>query len=177
MTKATWNGAVVAESDDTIVLEGNHYFPANSLNKEFFSAEFDDISLPLEGHGKLLFARRQWRDQRRRGVVLPGAFNGSREHQRARGFLERRQDQLKTSDSPSAASQDRVGETAGLERQEDQFPHPGCRSWCTVFPGSWYFSVNRRKASKAIDPAIKRTLSEDRRGRRLALPLIRKAPR
>ena len=29
--KAVWNGAVVAESDDTVVVEGNHYFPESSL--------------------------------------------------------------------------------------------------------------------------------------------------
>ncbi len=34
--KAIWNGAVLAESDDTIIVEGNHYFPAESLNREFF---------------------------------------------------------------------------------------------------------------------------------------------
>ncbi len=36
MPKATWNGAVLAESDQTIVLEGNHYFPADSLKMEYF---------------------------------------------------------------------------------------------------------------------------------------------
>lgn len=34
--KATWNGAVLAESDDTVVVEGNHYFSPDSLNREFF---------------------------------------------------------------------------------------------------------------------------------------------
>jgi uncharacterized protein (DUF427 family) len=32
--KAIWNGAVVAESDDTVLIEGNHYFPETSLNRE-----------------------------------------------------------------------------------------------------------------------------------------------
>jgi uncharacterized protein (DUF427 family) len=36
MKKAVWNGAVLAESDDTVIVEGNHYFPADALNKEFF---------------------------------------------------------------------------------------------------------------------------------------------
>ncbi len=36
MPKATWNGAVLAESTDTVVVEGNHYFPADSLRKEYF---------------------------------------------------------------------------------------------------------------------------------------------
>ncbi len=34
--KATWKGAVLAESDDTVVVEGNHYFPADSINREHF---------------------------------------------------------------------------------------------------------------------------------------------
>lgn len=33
--KAVWNGAVIAESDDTVVVEGNHYFPASSLKREY----------------------------------------------------------------------------------------------------------------------------------------------
>jgi uncharacterized protein (DUF427 family) len=34
--KAIWNGAVLAESDDTVVVEGNHYFPRESLNEDSF---------------------------------------------------------------------------------------------------------------------------------------------
>lgn len=34
--KAVWNETVIAESDDTIVVEGNHYFPPDSIKKEFF---------------------------------------------------------------------------------------------------------------------------------------------
>lgn len=34
--KAIWNGAVVAESDATIVVEGNHYFPEESIRREHF---------------------------------------------------------------------------------------------------------------------------------------------
>lgn len=33
--KAIWNGAVIAESDDTVVVEGNHYFPLASVKREF----------------------------------------------------------------------------------------------------------------------------------------------
>jgi uncharacterized protein (DUF427 family) len=33
--KAIWNGAVIAESDDTVEVEGNHYFPAESVRREF----------------------------------------------------------------------------------------------------------------------------------------------
>ncbi|HXI11724.1 MAG TPA: DUF427 domain-containing protein [Thermoanaerobaculia bacterium] len=31
MMKATWNGVVIAESDDTVVVEGNYYFPADAV--------------------------------------------------------------------------------------------------------------------------------------------------
>ncbi|NJM09146.1 DUF427 domain-containing protein [Candidatus Gracilibacteria bacterium] len=37
MPKAVWNGAVIAESDNTIVVEGNHYFPPDAIKKENFS--------------------------------------------------------------------------------------------------------------------------------------------
>ena len=36
MATATWNGTVIAQSDATIVVEGNHYFPADSLGREHF---------------------------------------------------------------------------------------------------------------------------------------------
>jgi uncharacterized protein (DUF427 family) len=35
--KATWNGAVIAESDDTVVVEGNHYFPRASVKAEYLT--------------------------------------------------------------------------------------------------------------------------------------------
>ncbi len=35
MAKAIWNGAVIAESDHTELVEGNHYFPADTVNKEY----------------------------------------------------------------------------------------------------------------------------------------------
>jgi uncharacterized protein (DUF427 family) len=34
--KAIWNGATLAESDDTLVVEDNHYFPADSISAEYF---------------------------------------------------------------------------------------------------------------------------------------------
>jgi uncharacterized protein (DUF427 family) len=37
MVRATWNGAVLAESGETIVVEGNHYFPPSAVNWRFLS--------------------------------------------------------------------------------------------------------------------------------------------
>jgi uncharacterized protein (DUF427 family) len=34
--KAVWNGVVLAESDHTVVVEGNHYFPPESLRRDYF---------------------------------------------------------------------------------------------------------------------------------------------
>ncbi|MEU8900053.1 DUF427 domain-containing protein [Nocardia sp. NPDC048505] len=36
--RATWNGVVLAESDDTVVVEGNHYFPPESIDQAYFEA-------------------------------------------------------------------------------------------------------------------------------------------
>ncbi len=36
MKKAMWNGAVIAQSDQTVVVEGNQYFPADSIVKDHF---------------------------------------------------------------------------------------------------------------------------------------------
>lgn len=36
MAKAIWNGTVIAESNDTVVVEGNHYFPVDSIKKDHF---------------------------------------------------------------------------------------------------------------------------------------------
>ena len=33
--RALWNGVVIAESDDTVLVEGNHYFPESALNKHY----------------------------------------------------------------------------------------------------------------------------------------------
>lgn len=38
MPKAIWNGKVLAESDETEIVEGNHYFPPASLQPDFFQA-------------------------------------------------------------------------------------------------------------------------------------------
>lgn len=47
--KAIWNGQVLAESDDTVVVENNHYFPAASLNMAFFVDSAHETSCPWKG--------------------------------------------------------------------------------------------------------------------------------
>ena len=47
--KATWNGAVIAQSDDTVLVEGNHYFPDSSLNREYVTLSDHKSSCPWKG--------------------------------------------------------------------------------------------------------------------------------
>jgi len=47
--KATWHGATLAESDDTVVVEGNHYFPANSINSAYFRESAAHTTCPWKG--------------------------------------------------------------------------------------------------------------------------------
>ena len=47
--KATWNGTVLAESDDTVVIEGNHYFPPAALRREHFAASDQHTTCPWKG--------------------------------------------------------------------------------------------------------------------------------
>ncbi len=47
--KAIWNNAVIAESDDTLVVENNHYFPADSIKKEYFKESNAHTTCPWKG--------------------------------------------------------------------------------------------------------------------------------
>ncbi|WP_421874407.1 DUF427 domain-containing protein [Marinoscillum sp.] len=47
--KAYWNDTLLAESDDTIVVEGNHYFPPDSINQEFFKESTTHTVCPWKG--------------------------------------------------------------------------------------------------------------------------------
>jgi uncharacterized protein (DUF427 family) len=47
--KAIWNGSVIAESDDTIIIENNYYFPADSIKKECFTDSATHSICPWKG--------------------------------------------------------------------------------------------------------------------------------
>ena len=47
--KAIWNDKVLAESDDTVVVEGNHYFPHDSINTEYFQPSQTQTVCPWKG--------------------------------------------------------------------------------------------------------------------------------
>jgi uncharacterized protein (DUF427 family) len=47
--KAVWNNATIAESDNTVIIEGNHYFPADSINKDYFRKSETHSTCPWKG--------------------------------------------------------------------------------------------------------------------------------
>ena len=47
--KAIWNETIIAESDETLVIEGNHYFPAESIKKEYFTPSDMHSYCPWKG--------------------------------------------------------------------------------------------------------------------------------
>jgi len=49
MAKAIFNGEVIAESDKTVLVEGNHYFPPDSVKKEFFKPTSHHTICPWKG--------------------------------------------------------------------------------------------------------------------------------
>ncbi len=49
MVKAEWNGAVIAQSDRTVVIEGNHYFPAEDVDKSRLRASTTTTKCPWKG--------------------------------------------------------------------------------------------------------------------------------
>lgn len=49
MARATWNGAVIAESDDTVIVENNHYFPRASVRPEVLSDSTTHTVCPWKG--------------------------------------------------------------------------------------------------------------------------------
>lgn len=47
--RASWNGAVIAESDDTVVVEGNHYFPREAVDATVLRDSSTHTTCPWKG--------------------------------------------------------------------------------------------------------------------------------
>jgi uncharacterized protein (DUF427 family) len=80
MVKAVWNGKLIAEADCTEIVEGTHYFPSESLRREFFQPSDTHTICPWKGKAHyftLLVGERRCR------LVLPRT--------KARGAKDRRQ--------------------------------------------------------------------------------------
>lgn len=49
MVRAVWNGKVIAESEDTVVVEGNHYFPRGAVNAAYLRDSSKNTFCPWKG--------------------------------------------------------------------------------------------------------------------------------
>ena len=49
MPQAEWNNAVIAASDETVVVEGNHYFPADSVDRSYLRDSDTHTTCPWKG--------------------------------------------------------------------------------------------------------------------------------
>lgn len=49
MTSAVWNGVTIAQSDDTVIVEGNHYFPASSVKMDLLQPSDTTTLCPWKG--------------------------------------------------------------------------------------------------------------------------------
>ena len=49
MVRATWNGTVIAESESTVVVEGNHYFPVSAVKQEYLQPSDSHTICPWKG--------------------------------------------------------------------------------------------------------------------------------
>jgi uncharacterized protein (DUF427 family) len=57
MMRAVFNGETIAESSETVVVEGNHYFPAASLNMNYFEKIDATTFCPWKGHASYYTVR------------------------------------------------------------------------------------------------------------------------
>lgn len=55
--RASWNGATIAESDETIVVEGNHYFPRASVRPDAVEPSATTTTCPWKGEARYLSVR------------------------------------------------------------------------------------------------------------------------
>jgi len=85
---AIWKGKVIADSDQTIVIEGNHYFPPWTVNRDFLEhSDFTTIChWKGEAHYYNIIVER--RKKRKCGLVLSRTYGKGNKHQELPGLLE-----------------------------------------------------------------------------------------
>jgi uncharacterized protein (DUF427 family) len=54
MARAIWNGKIIAESDTTVTMEGNVYFPESSLKREYFTPSSTTSLDPVRGQARYM---------------------------------------------------------------------------------------------------------------------------
>ena len=89
--KAVWNGTVIAESDDTVVVEGNHYFPRESLRDDVVRPSGTHTICPWKGTASYYSLGAGRRAEQGRRLVLPPAQGRRQADHGPGGVLEGRE--------------------------------------------------------------------------------------
>jgi len=79
MKRAEWNGAVLAESDDIVSVEGNAYFPEQSLRREFFQPSETHTVCPWKGTASYYNVRVEGKENRDAAWYYPQPFDAARQ--------------------------------------------------------------------------------------------------
>jgi uncharacterized protein (DUF427 family) len=77
--QAIWRDHVIADSNDTIIVEGNHYFPDNSLKKDFFEKSYMHTDCPWKGKASYYNLREGTEVDRNIAWYYPDPFPGAKE--------------------------------------------------------------------------------------------------
>jgi uncharacterized protein (DUF427 family) len=104
MFRAVWNGAVLAESSHTVKVEGNHYFPLESLHREHFTASPTTSTCPWKGRARYYHVRANGKVNRDAAWYDPDPSRAARSPGSSRSGME-----CGSSASPARASPDRAG--------------------------------------------------------------------
>ena len=87
MIRVVWNGVVLAEAPQTVQLEGNHYFPAESLHREYLQNSSTTTRCPWKGRASYYTIVVDGTAQSGRRLVLPQTQPLGAQDQRSRGVL------------------------------------------------------------------------------------------
>jgi len=71
--KAIWNEEIIAESKDTVVVEGNHYFPMEAVNKAFLEESSTHTTCPWKGEASYYHLKVKGKENKDAAWYYPNA--------------------------------------------------------------------------------------------------------
>jgi len=79
MAKAIWESTVIAESNQTVEVEGNQYFPADSIKSEYFTPSAKHTECPWKGTASYYSVRVEGKENRDAAWYYPQPFDAARQ--------------------------------------------------------------------------------------------------
>lgn len=76
--KAIWNDQVIAQSDKTKIVEGNHYFPLNSIRDEYFKSSDTHTKCPWKGEASYYTLEVDGKENKDAAWYYPQPFDAAR---------------------------------------------------------------------------------------------------